>query len=104
MAKYLQDYMVVAAIDIGTTFSGYAFATRDEIKNGVLKACIPQWRPSKGMCVSNKTQTCVLLDKDEKFVDFGFDAENAYNELSENGEEEEYFYFRRFKTIIYDQV
>lgn len=104
MDKYLQDYMVVAAIDIGTTFSGYAFAMIDDIKKGVLKPYTPNWGGSGGMRVSNKTQTCVLLDKDEKLVYFGFDAENAYNELSENGEEEDYFYFRRFTTIIYDQV
>nr|XP_034310091.1 heat shock 70 kDa protein 12A-like isoform X2 [Crassostrea gigas] len=100
----IQDYMVVAAIDIGTTFSGYAFAMIDEIKKGVLKPYTPNWGGSGEMRVSNKTQTCVLLDKDEKLVYFGFDAENAYNELSENGEEEDYFYFRRFTTIIYDQI
>lgn len=96
--------MLVAAIDIGTTFSGYAFATRQETEKGVLKTYVNQWINSDGMRLSNKTLNCVLLDKDEKLVDFGFDAENAYDELSENGEEEDYFYFRRFTTIIYDEV
>lgn len=103
MAKYLQDYMLVAAIDIGTTFSGYAFAWRQELEKGVLNPYGHQWHES-GDCVSNKTSTCILFDKDEKLVDFGLDAENAYNELSKNGEEGDYFYFRRFTEIIYDQV
>lgn len=96
--------MLVAAIDIGTTFSGYTFATRNKTEKGVLKTYAHHWRDSIGTRLSSKTPTCVLLDKDEKLVDFGFDAENAYNELSENGEEEDYFYFRQFTTIIYDQV
>ncbi|XP_065928739.1 uncharacterized protein MCAP_0864-like [Magallana gigas] len=100
----IQDYMLVAAIDIGTTCSGYAFARRYELEKDVLKAYTPHWCEPVGMRFSNKTSTCLLLDKEEKLVDFGFDAENAYNELSENGEEEDYFYFRQFTTIIYDQI
>lgn len=49
--------MVVAAIDIGTTFSGYAFATRDMIKKGDLEAFTPNWSEAGGRRVSNKTQT-----------------------------------------------
>lgn len=54
--------------------------------------------------MSSKTPTTVLLDKDENLVDFGFGAETAYAELSENEEHEEYYYFQRFKMMLYDKV
>lgn len=104
MAVSLPDKLFLAAIDFGTTFSGYAFAARGELQDDLSKIYVPHWRSSDGSLISYKTPTTVLLDKDEKLVDFGFDAETTYAELSENGEHEDYFYFRRFKMMLYDQV
>lgn len=98
------NYIAVAAIDFGTTFSGYAFATINDLKKDPTKTFAPNWHAADGGLVSSKTPTTVLLDKDEKLVDFGFGAETAYAELSENEEHEEYYYFQRFKMILYDKV
>lgn len=104
MAVSLPDALMVAAIDFGTTFSGYAFAMRDELEKDSSKIFAPHWHASDGSLISHKTPTTVLLDKEEKLVDFGFDAETTYAELAENGEHEDHFYFRRFKMLLYDQV
>lgn len=104
MAVSLPDKLFLAAIDFGTTFSGYAFAARGELQDDLSKIYVPHWRSSDGSLISHKTPTTVLLDKDEKLVEFGFDAETTYAELSENEEHEDFFYFRRFKMMLYDQV
>ena len=98
------NYIAVAAIDFGTTFSGYAFGTIADLKKDPTKTFAPHWHAADGGLVSSKTPTTVLLDKDEKLVDFGFGAETAYAELSENEEHEEYYYFQRFKMMLYDKV
>ncbi|XP_061183230.1 heat shock 70 kDa protein 12B-like [Saccostrea echinata] len=96
--------LVVAAIDFGTTFSGYAFAMRDDLDKDPPKTFAPHWNAPDGGLISFKTPTTVLLDNDGNFVEFGFDAETRYAELAEEEEHQEYFYFRRFKMLLYDKV
>ena len=36
MASLTDEYLIVAAIDFGTTYSGYAFSSRDDFKNDPL--------------------------------------------------------------------
>lgn len=98
------DKLLVAAIDFGTTFSGYAFALRSELEKDPSRINIPIWRDSNGGFVSYKTSSTVLLNKDKQLVDFGFDAESKYAELLEYGEHEEYFYFRHYKMMLYDHA
>lgn len=90
----------IAAIDFGTTFSGYAFGSREELENDPTKIFAPVWQAADGRLISFKTPTTVLLNNDEKLVDFGFDAETAYSELSENDEHADYYYFCRFKMML----
>lgn len=47
--------------------------------------------------------TCVLLDKDKKFVTFGYDAEDRYSELLMDDEHEDFYFFRGFTTILYEK-
>lgn len=89
-------------MDIGTTYSGYAFATKDDFKKDPLKIDVPHWF-DVGF-ISSKTPTTVLIDKNEKFVAFGFEAETKYAELLENGEGKDYFYFQHFKMMLYDHA
>lgn len=65
------NYILVAAIDFGTTFSGYAFSfksTPGDIKMN------KSWGENLGF-QSYKTPTCVLVDPNGDFVAFGYDAE-----------------------------
>lgn len=94
----------MAAIDLGSTFSGYAFAWRADVKNDPLKIHIYHWQASNGNFISSKTPSTVLLNKDAQLVAFGFQAECKYAYLSENGEGDDYFYFPHFKMMLYGHV
>lgn len=100
----LSNALLVAAIDLGNTFSGYAFATSADINYDPLKCRIPQWHASNTIFVSSKTPSTVLLNNGAQLVAFGFEAESKYADLLENGEGENYFYFRHFKMMLYDHV
>ncbi|XP_063413780.1 heat shock 70 kDa protein 12A-like [Mytilus trossulus] len=96
--------LVVAAIDFGTTFSGYAFSLRHEHEKDPL--CIkvnPKWESGGRWLISHKAPTTVLLNPKKEFHSFGYDAENKYSELSLDGEHHEWYYYRRFKMELYKQ-
>lgn len=94
----------MAAIDLGSTFSGYAFALRADVENDPLKSHIPRWQASNGSLISSKTPSIVLLDNGAQLVAFGFEAESKYAELLENGQGEDYFYFPHFRMMLYGHV
>lgn len=100
----LSDALLVAAIDLGNTFSGYAYAMRDDLNNDPLKSRITYWHASNEALISFKTPSTVLLNMDAQLVAFGFEAESKYTYLLENGEGEDYLYFRHFKMMLYDHV
>lgn len=56
------EKLMVAAIDFGTTFSGYAFAFRNDYIKDPLKINGNQWTMGSQAGVSLKTSTCVLFD------------------------------------------
>lgn len=56
------------------------------------------------MELSYKTPTTVLLDNKTNFVDFGYDAEKRYVDLCGDDEHENYYYFHRFKMMLYDKI
>lgn len=87
--------LLVVAIDFGTTFSGYAFSFKSkptEVRTN------QSWSKS---LVSMKTPTVILVDKDRKFNAFGYEAEEKYTQLLEDGEAEGWALFRRFKMTLY---
>lgn len=98
------DVLLVAAIDFGTTFSGYAFAMRDKLNKDPSRIHVPFWQTSNGRSIFCKTSSTVLLNKNTEFVAFGFDAESKYAEESEDGKGEDYFYFHHFKMLLFDHA
>ncbi|KAI8510869.1 hypothetical protein Bbelb_117850 [Branchiostoma belcheri] len=90
--------LLVAAIDFGTTFSGYAFSftsSKDEIfmnKN---------WGSESGFQL-HKTETSVLLNPNREFVAFGSEASKAYTELDES-DAKKHYYFHRFKMKLHTE-
>ena len=56
--------------------------------------------------MSLKTSTCILFKPNKQFDSFGYDAEDAYGELSaeETGEHKKWYYFRRFKMELFNNV
>ena len=90
-------FKIIAAIDFGTTFSGYAYAlasNKDTIYTN------RNWGQTQGFLLQ-KTPTCLLLKPSGEFVAFGFEAVSKYNDLTED-EASEHYYFDRFKMKLYD--
>ena len=98
----MSDFLMVAAIDFGTTYSGYAFSTISDFKHDPLKIHANQvWNAGGGQLMPWKTPTCLLLDGRQQFVSFGYDAENTYAELVEDNKHHDHYYFSRFKMRLY---
>lgn len=92
---------MVAAIDFGTTYSGYAFSFKEDHKTNPLQISINQkWTAASRCIVSLKTPTCILFNKDEEFEAFGYAAEDNYSELALDDLHGDYYYFRRFKMSL----
>ena len=91
--------LLVAAIDFGTTYSGYAFSTKHDYNRDPTTVSAHTW--SGGQLLSLKTPTCVLFTPDRTFDSFGFEAEDKYMDLSMDKENCEWYFFRRFKMQLY---
>ncbi|VDI17936.1 Hypothetical predicted protein [Mytilus galloprovincialis] len=103
MAEKDRDYLLVAAIDFGTTYSGYAFSMRDTYKTDPLKIHANQaWNAGGRQLLSLKTPTCLLLNSNKDFDSFGYEAENKYADLVMDGEQDDYYYFHRFKMSLHN--
>lgn len=66
-----ENYVMVAAIDFGTTFSGYAFSFKNNIHNIFMNT---NWGENIGF-QSYKTPTCVMVDSSNIYQAFGYEAE-----------------------------
>lgn len=97
--------LLVAAIDFGTTYSGYAFSFRHDYMMDPLKINTnTAWASGGRGMQSWKTPTTVLLKSDQSFDSFGYDAEDKYCELAENDEHHDWYYFKRFKMLLHNKL
>lgn len=95
---------LVAAIDFGTTFSGYAFSLLNDYEKDPLRISAANWSAGSGRLVSLKTSTCVLFDPRGEFHSFGFEAEDKYSNLALENQHHDWYYFRRFKMMQYNKM
>ncbi|OWF47858.1 Heat shock 70 kDa protein 12B [Mizuhopecten yessoensis] len=95
------NFLLVAAIDFGTTYTGYAYSTLKEFQTDPLKINMMTWNAGSGGLVSQKTSTCVLFKPDGTFHSFGYKAEDYYTELYMDDKHKDWFFFRRFKMELY---
>ncbi|KAL4230276.1 hypothetical protein ACF0H5_010661 [Mactra antiquata] len=100
----LEERLLVAAIDFGTTYSGYAFQSKGDFILNPLKIHINQWE-NGGQGQSYKTPSCILFDPRENFHSFGIDAINKYNDLvlDEREAAGEWYFFKQFKMLLYNE-
>ena len=92
---------LVAAIDFGTTYSGYVFS----LAHDELKFYGPQiWNSGHGVMSSQKTPTSLLLNPDETFNSFGFEAEDKFAELVADENHHDFYFFHRFKMELHWKV
>ena len=91
----------VVGIDFGTTYSGYAFSLScDE-----LTFYSPQvWNSGHGGMTSLRTPTSLLLNPDQTFHSFGFEAEDKFADLAASDEHHGFYFFRRFKMELHSKV
>lgn len=92
--------LLVAAIDFGTAYSGYAYSSRVDFDNDPLKITAHKWSQS---LISRKTPTCALFNKKKELVAFGYDAEKQFTELTGDNKHQDYYYFERFKMKLYSE-
>ena len=92
-------FIAVVAIDFGTTFSGFAFAFNN--KEGEKSIHMnKEWGSDQGYSTM-KTPTCLLLNPDQSFNSFGYEAKDKFADLEEE-EARQYFYFDCFKMILHN--
>lgn len=96
-------HLIVAAIDCGTTYSGYAFSTFDQYKKKTTDCCTGVWSAESGGLQSLKTSSCILFDKYENFDSFGFKAETKYADFALENKHHDWLFFERFKMNLYQQ-
>lgn len=96
--------VVVAAIDFGTTYSGYAFSFMHDYNENPLKISTNVWNAGVGKLISLKTPTCALFDSTGTFVNFGFEAEEKYSTLALDDKHHDWYYFSRFKMMLYNRT
>ena len=99
------DYLLIAALDFGTTYSGCAFQMTSDYdpKNPTLKILSPQaWNEGPARLMSMKTPTCLLLDRNKHIDSFGYMAEDKYAELCMDGDNGDFYFFRRFKMALHE--
>ncbi|XP_069106430.1 heat shock 70 kDa protein 12A-like [Argopecten irradians] len=99
------DKNIVAAIDFGTTYSGYAFTFRTEFdkSDGARQIFSNRWSNS-GSLLSAKAPTTALFDPEYKFHSFGYEAEEKYAELVDTKQHKDWHCFRRFKMQLHNTM
>lgn len=93
--------LLFCAIDIGTSFSGYAFAPRENLNETPSQIFASNW---ENELLSYKTPTSLLLDSSMTFHSFGHDAVKKYAELAENEEHADWYFFQDFKMELSKSV
>jgi len=96
---------IVAAIDFGTSNSGFAFAFRSECSNSrVGEIHRSKWQGTTGSWANGKAPTTALFDEDMKLHSFGFEAQEEYAKLTEAKKHKGWHYFRNFKLKLHGKM
>jgi hypothetical protein len=95
------EFLVVAAIDFGTTYSGYAYSF---IHSPMEIQSSHTWYAGTSSLASMKAPTCLLLNSDQSFDSFGYEAEDKFANIAADNLQGDYFFFTRFKMDLYRKV
>ncbi|KAL1122992.1 hypothetical protein AAG570_003316 [Ranatra chinensis] len=97
-----ENYDVVVAIDLGTTYSGYAFAYTNNTNDKQIHMMRQTEGGDRGLN-NQKVPTVLLLTPEEKFHSFGFAARDAYHDLDSH-EAKHWLYFDKFKMHLHNNM
>ena len=92
-----ENCAVVAAIDLGTSYSGYAYSYKDTKEKIYVNGNF-----SRDSFIS-KFPTAILFDDKENFVAFGDEAVDLYSKYAESDREHKFMYFDQFKMTLYNK-
>ncbi|KAK3584298.1 hypothetical protein CHS0354_013250 [Potamilus streckersoni] len=94
------DIEIVIALDIGSSYSGYAYQFSSDFKENPRDIWMSDsWGSSNN---THKTSTCVLLrEKTLERIAIGEDAEREYLRFCDTVDEFEYHFFKNFKMVLY---
>ncbi|XP_062582421.1 heat shock 70 kDa protein 12A-like [Saccostrea cucullata] len=99
-----ENFLFVVAVDFGTTYSGYAFSSREQFSRDPLDIqSNQQLVPGGSNLLSLKTSTSLLIKTDGSFVAFGFHAEDKFYAESAENQSENLMLFRRFKMKLHNK-
>ncbi|CAG2244433.1 unnamed protein product [Mytilus edulis] len=77
-------YLMVAALDLGTTYSGFAFAFNCAFEEHPIEIhCYQAWYTGRGQLRSHKIPTCVLLYENKELKAVGYEAEQEFAYICE---------------------
>ncbi|KAJ7328604.1 hypothetical protein OS493_023873 [Desmophyllum pertusum] len=93
------DLRFVVAIDLGTTYSCYAFSPiKDQGRDSIFMN--RDWTNDDGVRTS-KTPTCLLLKSDLSFDSFGYEAVQKYTGHQDKCRKGGYLFFQHFKMALH---
>ena len=92
------NYLVLVAIDFGTTHSGYAYAY---MKNPNEIHLMKRWCDGETRFSNFKIPTTILLNPSGEFHSFGYQAIEFYNDLEPN-QSKEWHFFEKFKMSLHN--
>lgn len=100
------DRLTVVALDLGTTFSGYAFSHRSDFQINPMKILSNDWSAEGVHNAELKAPSVLLLNPDQSFKAFGYRAQSEYGNLVEEEREvaAEYYYVKNFKMQLHNMV
>ena len=98
--------LLVAAIDIGTTYSGYAFSFVHEQTGSEAdpdRIHVNTWENEGGSRTYFKTPSCLLLHPNGNLDCFGNEAIEKYNTLAEDKKHHDRYFFWQFKMTLHQE-
>lgn len=92
---------IIVAFDIGTSYSGYAYSDKKQSATNMIN--LNEWMMNSTLPPNAKAPTTVLLNGDQTFDSFGYEAEERYAQRVENKTHNECYRFRNFKMKLYKE-
>ncbi|VDI22499.1 Hypothetical predicted protein [Mytilus galloprovincialis] len=93
-----KSHLIVVAVNIGETYSGYTFSTKYDFQQYPRNVkCYGKWKSQYLERLNTQTPTSILLNAEKGFESFGFEAEDQYLSLSaENMNKSDVYFFQHF--------
>ena len=97
--KTHQGHPFIVAIDLGTTYSGYAFCATSDPDNIFL---MRRWEGGDPGVINQKVPTSMLLNPKMEFHSFGYTARDTFHDL-DPAEAREWYFLERFKLKLHSE-